>query len=404
MTAFWLTAAALILAAYLLFWWTLRKPPRLSPEADLEANLAAHRQRRRELTRELNDGKIDREQYEQLLAELDRDLLELSDRSAAEAKPSYQGMVPVFAVLATMPLAAMALYFTLGRPDLLDGRTAQAQGPTPPSLETAIAKIEARLKQHPDDLEGWVLLARSYQATGQTAKAVEAYRKALKLAPEHPDIQVRYAEALAQSRGGDLSGEPEKILQEVLKRHPDHPYALWLAGMAALHAGDRAAAQRHWERLLAQMPPGSEPRRQLTAMMRKAGLAVPETATKPAGQAAAGGAAVQVTVRLDPKLAAEAKPDDPVFIFARAAQGPPMPLAIVRKQVRDLPVTVTLDDSLAMIPQMKLSRFSKVVIGARVAKSGNAKGAPGDLEGWTAPVAVGQDKDSVTVVITQVRS
>ena len=404
MTAFWLTTAALILAAYLLFWWTLRKPPRLSPEADLEANLAAHRQRRRELTRELNDGKIDREQYEQLLAELDRDLLELSDRSAAEAKPSYQGMVPVFAVLATMPLAAMALYFTLGRPDLLDGRTAQARGPTPPSLETAIAKIEARLKQHPDDLEGWVLLARSYQATGQTAKAVEAYRKALKLAPEHPDIQVRYAEALAQSRGGDLSGEPEKILQEVLKRHPDHPYALWLAGMAALHAGDRAAAQRHWERLLAQMPPGSEPRRQLTAMMRKAGLAVPETATKPAGQAAAGGAAVQVTVRLDPKLAAKAKPDDPVFIFARAAEGPPMPLAIVRKQVRDLPVTVTLDDSLAMMPQMKLSRFSKVVIGARVAKSGNAKGAPGDLEGWTRPVTLGQDESSVTVVITQVRS
>ncbi len=404
MTAFWLTAAALILAAYLLFWWTLRKPPRLSAEADLEANLAAHRQRRRELARELNDGKIDREQYEQLLAELDRDLLELSDKAATEDKPSHRGMMSVFAVLATMPLAAMALYFSLGRPDLLDGRTTQTQSPTPPSLESAIAKIEARLKQHPDDLEGWVLLARSYQATRQADKALEAYRQALKLAPDHPDIQVRYAEALAQSRGGDLSGEPEKILQEVLKRYPDHPYALWLAGMAALHAGDRANAQRHWERLLAQMPQGSEPRRQLTAMMRKAGLAVPETDGEPAGQTAAGGSAVQVTVRLDPKLAAKAEPDDPVFIFARAAEGPPMPLAIVRKQVRDLPVTVTLDDSLAMMPQMKLSRFSKVLIGARVAKSGNAKGAPGDLEGWTRPVTLGQDESSVTVVITQVRS
>ncbi len=405
MTAFWLTAAVLLLAAYLLFWWSLRRPPRLNSEADLQANLAAHRQRRRELKRELNDGRIDRDQYEQLLAELDRDLLELSDRTAVEAKPSYRGMAAVFAVLGTMPLAAMALYFALGRPDLLDGRTLQAQDRTaPPSLETAIAKIEARLRQHPDDLEGWVLLARSYQATGKAAKAVAAYRKALKLAPDHPDIQVRYAEALAQSRGGDLNGEPEKILQEVLKRHPDHPYALWLAGMAALHAGDRTAAQRRWGRLLAQMPPGSEPRRQLTAMMRKAGLAVSEAADEPAEQAADGGVAIRVTVRLDPKLAAKAGPDDPVFIFARAAEGPPMPLAIVRKRVRDLPVTVTLDDSLAMMPQLKLSRFSNVVIGARVAKSGNARGAPGDLEGWTAPVAVGQDKGSVTVVITEVRS
>ncbi|BCX82223.1 cytochrome c-type biogenesis protein CcmH [Methylomarinovum caldicuralii] len=402
MIVFWLIAAGLILAAYLLFWWTLRRPPRLDTQIDLQANLTAHRQRRRELEQERAEGKIDQAQYEQLLAELDRDLLDLSEKhNRGKSRPPYHGIVPVFLALGLIPLAAMMLYFSLGRPDLLNPRAIpQAQKNAPPSLEEAIAKIERRLQDNPNDLEGWVLLARSYQATGRIDKALAAYRKALALAPDNPDLEVRYAEALAQSKGGDLSGEPLTIIRKVLETHPDHPYALWLAGMAALHAGDRDSAQRYWNKLLAQMPPGSQPYRQLTAMMQKAGLQVPQSS---APQPAAGGASVQVTVRLSPELAARAKPDDPVYVFAKAASGPPMPLAIVRKQVRDLPLTVTLDDSMAMMPQLKLSRFPKVIIGARVAKSGNAQGAPGDLEGQSTPAAV-SGHPRVELVIDQVRS
>ena len=404
MMLFWLIAAVLILAAYLLFWWTLRRPPQLNTQTDLKANLAAHRQRRRELEQELADGKIDHEQYDQLLAELDRDLLDLTTQPETTARAPYQGILPVFMSLGLIPLAAMLLYFSLGRPDLLNPRTLEnartaAGQATPPSLEAAIAKIERRLQDHPDDLEGWVLLARSYQATGQADKAVAAYRKALALASDNPDLKVRYAEALAQANGGDLRGEPVKILTAVLAEHPDHPYALWLAGMAALHEGDKAKAQNYWGKLLAQMPPGSQPRQQLTAMMRKAGLQVPEDSDK---SPAAGGPAIQVSVRLAPELAAKARPDDPVFIFARAANGPPMPLAIVRKQVKDLPLTVTLDDSQAMMPQLKLSRFPKVIVGARVAKSGNAKGAPGDLEGQSGPVAV-PGSPRIELVIDRIR-
>ncbi|BCX88876.1 cytochrome c-type biogenesis protein CcmH [Methylomarinovum tepidoasis] len=402
MIVFWLIAAALILAAYLLFWWTLRRPPRLDTRIDLQANLAAHRQRRRELEQERAEGKIDQAQYEQLLAELDRDLLDLSaKRDGGETRPPYQGIVPLFLALGLIPLAAMMLYFSLGRPDLLNPRTTpQAQKNAPPSLEEAIAKIERRLQDNPNDLEGWVLLARSYQATGRIDKALDAYRKALQLAPDDPDLEVRYAEALAQSKGGDLSGEPLAIVRKVLETRPDHPYALWLAGMAALHDGDRDSAQRYWNQLLAQMPPGSKPYRQLTTMMQKAGLQVPQST---APQPAADGASVQVTVRLSPELAARAKPDDPVYVFAKAASGPPMPLAIVRKQVKDLPLTVTLDDSMAMMPQLKLSHFPKVIVGARVAKSGNAQGAPGDLEGQSDPVAV-SGHPRIELVIDQVRS
>ena len=108
---------------------------------------------------------------------------------------------------------------------------------------------------------------------------------------------------------------------------------------------------------------------------------------------AAAAAAIQVNVSLDPQLAAQAQPDDTVFIFARAAQGPRMPLAIVRKQVRDLPLSVSLDDSLAMSPAMVLSKFTEVTVGARISRSGNAMPQSGDLQGSKSPVVVGKDSN-----------
>jgi cytochrome c-type biogenesis protein CcmH len=122
-----------------------------------------------------------------------------------------------------------------------------------------------------------------------------------------------------------------------------------------------------------------------------------QVAQAPKSPNAAGGARVSGTVRVDPKLAARIGPDDTVFIFARAAEGPRMPLAVLRKQGRDLPVRFTLDDSMAMAPQMKLSAFPRVVIGARVSKSANATVQPGDLQGASAPIAVGSERVEVTI-------
>lgn len=404
MTSFWFITAVLILFVYLLFWWNLRRPPQLTTDPMVSANLTVHRQRRRELKRELAEGKIEQQEYEQLLAELDRELLDLLPQQLGESRfPPFRGITPIFISLGILPLAALALYFSLGRPDLLrapgitTAQSRQESQTTPPSLEEAIAKIRQRLQGHPQDLEGWILLARSYQATGRLQKALKAYHKALVLAPDNPDLQVRYAEALAQSRNGDLSGDPERLLRKVLATHPHHPYALWLGGMAALQQGDHDQARHDWQRLLSQMPPGSKARQQLVAMMVKAGMSPGESPPAPAAPK------LQVTVSLSPRLATRADPNEPVFIFAKAAEGPSMPLAIVRKRVKDLPVTVTLDDSMAMMPPMKLSRFPRVVLGARVAKSGNAKGAPGDLEGWSEPVQIGQTKNH-RLVIDQIRS
>ncbi len=402
MLTFWLLAAATLLLAYGLFWWHLRKPISPSSQTQINANLAVHRQRRQELEQELAEGKIGPAEFERLTMELDRELLDqLPQNNAANdtAATPYKGLSLVLASLLSLPVIAFALYLQLGRPDLVNGVQARTQAALP-SLEAAVERLNTRLAENPEDLEGWVLLARTYQALGHPQKALQAYAKALKLNPEHPELKLRYAEALAQTQQGNLQGEPEKLIQQVLETHKDYPYALWLAGMAAIQKGDKPTAQQYWETLLKQMPPQSPAAKQLISMMERTGLQVPSQAARTAQ--ATSEASITVNVSLAPELTQKAAPSDSLFIFARAAKGPPMPLAIVRKQVKDLPLTVTLDDSMAMMPQMKLSKFDQVILGARIAKTGNAKGAPGDLEGWTQPVSVPHNKP-VTIIINQVR-
>ncbi len=399
MTGFWLIAAGLVLLAYGLFWWSLRRPPTLDERAQLDANLLVHRSRRLELAQELREGKISSSQFNELIAELDRELLDLTPQPIPVGRTeSFKGLATVVATLVVIPLIALTLYFSLGRVDLISaGTTPPNAQAMPDSLEAGVQRLKLRLRDNPDDPEGWLLLGRSYQALGQADQAKTAYEQALRLLPENLDLKARYAEVLAQLQGGDLRGQPQQLLQEILKADPNHPYALWLSGLAALHQGERELARRHWQALLYQIPPDSSAASQLREMMAKAGLTSDDQLPAPAP------VRVQVKVQLAPGLTSRAHPEDTVYIFARAARGPPMPLAIIRKQVKDLPLTVTLDDSMAMVPQMKLSNFERVVLGARVAKSGNAQGAPGDLEGWTNEISTEQDKPQ-TIVIDQVRS
>lgn len=397
MTGFWLTALGLILLAYGLFWWCLRRPLKADRRDLLEANLNVHHSRRLELEQELQEGKISSAQFEALIAELDRELLDLSSLSTETGSTEdFKGLIAVTSVLALIPLIALALYFNLGRPDLIGASQSQNQA-LPAPLEAEAERLAARLQANPKDSEGWLLLGRTYQALGQIDKAKTVYEQALGFHPDDLNLKVRYAEVLAQLQEGDLRGKPSLLLQEVLKADPNHPYALWLAGLAALQEGDRELAHRHWQTLLDQMPPNSAAATQLREIMAKAGLSID-------GQPpSAASVQVKVSVQLAPELTSRVHPDDPVYIFARAAQGPPMPLAIARKQVKDLPLTVTLDDTMAMMPQLKLSSFKRIVLGARVAKSGNAQGAPGDLEGWTGEVSI-EDDNPHTIVIDRVRS
>ncbi|MDD2767733.1 MAG: c-type cytochrome biogenesis protein CcmI [Methylococcus sp.] len=398
MISFWVLAAALLLAGYAFFLPALlgRKS---TPGVDrARLNWLINRQKREELAAEIGD----RNAAEQLGDDFDRDLL--ADLAASEAPPSKPeggaGRTLLIAVLAALPLAVIAIYGGLGRMDLIAHPAAVSggnQAMTAGDLQARIDQLAERLKQQPNDLDGWLLLGRSLMAVQQMDKAVQAYEFALKLAPENLDVQALYAQALGEANQGSLQGKPSEIIDGILQRNPNHLHGLWLAGLAAAELEDKGRAVGYWSKLKSLMPAGSEQVQELDKLIAEMGGGP----SAPADTPAASGKSIRVKVSLSAELKERAAPDDVLFIFARAAEGPPMPLAISRKNAGDLPTEITLDDGMAMAPGMKLSSYPRIVIGARISKTGNAMPSPGDLQGLTAPLEA-QNGGSYAVEIGQV--
>jgi cytochrome c-type biogenesis protein CcmH len=270
-------------------------------------------------------------------------------------------------------------------------------------------KLSQRLKEKPDDVEGWSMLARSYSVLGRHADALKAYEKASNLRKDDPTLLADYADSLAVNNNSNLEGEPMKLVDRALRLDPKNLKALYLAGTYAFNKKDYKSAITFWEKLVEVGPPGNVFATQVEPAIAEArnlaGLpaaakpldaaplagATPAAAATPsaAPSSASANTTVSGTVTLSAGVAKQAQPEDTVFVFARAAEGSRMPLAIMRKQVKDLPITFTLNDSMAMSPATALSTASKVIVGARVSKSGNAMPQPGDLSGQSAPVSVG---------------
>jgi cytochrome c-type biogenesis protein CcmH len=299
-----------------------------------------------------------------------------------------------------VPVAAVALYLLAGSPAAID-REAQLHA-SRAQVEAMVERLSARLRENPDDVNGWKLLGRSYGVMGRYAEATDAYAKAAMRAPRDAQLLADLADVLAMARGQSLQGEPEQLALRALEIEPGNLKALALAGSAAFERKDYAAAAKQWERMLAHVEPNSEDARAIQQNVAEARSlagepAKPEEARKSESKQAQAKPGLRGTVSLSPKLKDQASPDDTVFVFARATEGPPMPLAVARVRVRDLPYRFALDDSMAMSPALKLSAFPKVVVAARVSKSGTATAQPGDLQGASAPVA--NDAAAVSVVI-----
>lgn len=323
------------------------------------------------------------------------------------------GPAPADAANATNATNAAASAGTAG--DAATAADSSAQ-PTPAQVAEMVDRLAQRLKDRPDDAAGWALLARAYSAMGRFAEAVPAYDKVLALTGESADLLADSADALAGLNQGKLSALALARVERALVLDPDNVKALALAGSAAFDARDFATAVRQWQRVESALPADSAFRRQIQASLAEArqlgGLAAgaPAAAGPPASAtisatssaaappgtppgasnaAAAARSAVSGRVTLDPALAARAGANDTVFVFARAASGPRMPLAVLRKQVKDLPFDFTLDDSMAMAPTAKISGQAQVVLSARISPRGDALPQAGDLTGQSTAVAPG---------------
>ena len=270
-------------------------------------------------------------------------------------------------------------------------------------IAAMVDSLAARMKERPDDGEGWTMLARSYTVLGRFAEAVPAYRRAVELQPTNAGILADYADAVAAMKGSVGNPESLALIDRALAIDPRQPKALALSGTAAYDRGDFAGAIGRWQTIADNLPPQSELLAQVKASIVEArehlGGAASAVAPVPVGKAttASPNIAVAGTVTIDPALAAKAAPGDSVFVFARATDGPRMPLAVLRARVADLPLTFKLDDSMAMSPTAKLSGARSVMIGARVSKSGNATPQPGDFAGESSPVAPGASGVTVRI-------
>lgn len=360
-----------------------------------------HARRLRALDDALAAGVIERDEYA-----AKRAAIEASPPAAPAAGRSRAAGATIIVVALLLPASALLLYRVVGTPEALDPtRLASAEtahGDTGPAMEQAIATLAQRLKEHPDDVEGWALLGRAYGATGHLAEARDAWKRARELAPDNAAVTVEYAQALAVAADDRrIAGEARTLLESVLASDPRNQRALWLLGISDYQTGRYDAAIARWRALQPLLPPDSEVARSVGAQIADAEAkrdGKPSPAVAEAAQdtpAAAPGAGVAATspkltvnASLAPALKDKLDPDATLFVFARAAGGPPMPLAIRRLKASELPVTVTLDDSLAMMPSMKLSSFPQVVLGARVSKSGNAMPQSGDLQAVSAPIDV----------------
>jgi len=384
----------ILVALVILIVPVLRAKPEAGPDRN-EINIELYRTQLAKLDEDLKSGLLAQSAFEAAKQEIDRNLLEDTSSKEKLAQPK-SGRIPALITAIVVPAVAISLYLGLGRADLADVQPQKAPGVH--QIEKMMSKLINHLKEQPNDGEGWVMLGRSYTALNDYGKAEDAYKKAYGIIGDDPDFLADYAEIIAMNRNNELAGEPRKLLRVALKKNPHTIKALWLSGHAELQLGHDKQAVDYWKKLLKVLPPNDT--EAITTVNKYIAQVQGSPAPAPAPVKTAS-AKLTVTVSLAPSVKASVNPDETVFIFARAASGPRMPLAIVRKQVRDLPLTVTLDDSMAMAPQMTLSSFDKVVVGARVSKTGTALPQSGDIQGIS-PTIESNRKTPVSIEIKSV--
>ncbi len=405
MTALFFLLVVLMVGAALLF-----VLPPLLRRRTLQADPGAEARRLLDaLNSARTSGILSEVEYAAKRAELGDRLLAAIDARTPAAAPLRAPFYAALGVALLLPAAAILLYRAVGAPQALNPAALVAADASAPAdhsqdMQQAITDLAAKLKQNPDDVEGWTLLGRAYEATQRFAEARDALKHAHDLAAADPDVTVAYAEALAlASDSRRIDGEPRQLIDAALKAAPDNQRGLWLLGISDYQAKQYDSAIAAWKHLLAVLPKDSNVAESVQHQIAQAeaerdGRAPPadatddDTATADASTSApavdATGPHLTVEVALDPKLRSQLAADDVLFVYAKAANGPPMPLAIQRMSAGKLPVTVTLTDGMGMLPSMKLSQFPQVIIGARVSKSGNAIAQSGDLQTVSQPLAV----------------
>lgn len=350
---------------------------------DESVNILLAQQKMQALNEELDNGVITQTQFDALQNEL---MLHLHQDLSSERKHTLdenKGRWLALPIAVFVPLLSLAFYSIKGDLRAFDVPTVTAAGTpkTAADINAMVEKLAQKMAQNPQDPQGWIMLARSYKVLKRYPDAVDALRKARVLLGDDPQILLQLADVLAMQNGGSLLGEPADLVANALARDANNDMGLWLSGLAKAEAGQFKAAIKDWQTLQTHYKANEEDYAQVQKLIDEASEALNEAsgASTPAAQPpVATGKTLHLAIALDDKFKAQVNENDTVFIYAQPVQGGKMPLAVVKKQVKELPLEVTLDDSMAMMPTMTLSSVANVQLSARVSKSGNATPQSGE--------------------------
>jgi cytochrome c-type biogenesis protein CcmH len=384
MIEFWLSAGLLLLAALAFLLIPLLRGRNAQAEEDRTAlNVTLYQERVQELEGEHQAGILSTAQLQAGRDDAARELL--TDTAGAEVggKVGVLGRkVPLTAAL-LMPLLGYGLYLHWGAID--DVERARTFAEQPQSIEEMTARLEASVQDNPESAEGWYFLGRTYMAQERAGEAAKAFERAVGIAGREPELLGQWAQALYFAGSKQWTEQLQALTDEALKADPAEATSLGLLGIAAYESERFAEAIGFWERLVAVLPEQDPSRQAIQGGIARAREQLdPQAATQPP-PAATSARGLTVQVDLAAALKDQVQPSDSVFIFARATSGPPMPLAVKRLTVADLPAEVNLSDSDAMMPQLKLSGFAQVQLVARISRSGNA--TAGEWVGRSQPLA-----------------
>jgi cytochrome c-type biogenesis protein CcmH len=421
---FWIFALLLIILALVIVLPPLFKKTPVETINRRDQNIQIAKEQLNELETTFGNHEMQQEEYLARRDELEQSLY--SDTKTDDATPTEYtkpSMISALLVASLIPAIAFGMYAQYGNSKAADPQTAQAAKSIPmtangkPDVDAMVSGLRQKLEAKPNNPEGWYMLGRSYMAIKRYNDATYAYEQLIKLQPDDAKTMLFLADAEAMKNNGEISGRPIELIEKSLKIEPNNAKGLWLGGISSSKQGKHAQAIQRWTTLIPLLNNQAEQIAEVRQLIAKAKqqmspearanlpvtnpVAKIEKTTTLSAPAAVDPKSIVVTVSLSDGIKNQANPTDAVFIYAKAMAGPPMPLAAKRLQVKDLPITITLDDSSAMMPAMKLSAFPLVILGARVSKTGNAIGVTGDLYAEKQSIKIGSKQTLVIDSILQ---
>jgi cytochrome c-type biogenesis protein CcmH len=426
---FWIISAILILVALAFILPSLWNR-NTSQDATREQNIAIAQEQLAELEARFENGEISEDGYQTTRDEIEQSLfndMEISEDHLNITTPQDSSRKPLFStifILLLIPLISISLYIKKGNlvfTKQLDSNQAAQQATSDlvpknadgsPDIDTMVARLQQKMNDNPDNPKGWYMLGRSYMVLKKYPEAAKSFDRAYKLMPESADTILSLADALSMSNNGQLTGRPTKLVTKALSIEPQNITALWLSGMASRQQGDYLTAITQWQKvipLILDKPQEvvevekliNDAKKNLSPDQQQSLSKKTELASTAKVKEKQSGKGIKVSVSISSAMQEQVSPNDLVFIYAKAMSGPPMPLAALRKQVKDLPIDIELNDDMAMMPNLKLSSFPEVIVGARVSKTGRPIAQDGDLYSEQSSIKAG---DKVSLEINTVLS